>query len=274
MNRVLQQMQGWMLAAITQSGGIKAGLAGQPKSSEIEEIISSSMTLSPAQRLAIYNRSYHARMLNCFDHMFPALKHAMGEELFHRFALDYLHHHPSTSYTIDHLADAFPQHLAETRPDHDLPRELQEGWCDFICELATIEHDFLTVFDGPGLENQRLPSVTALLELEDERLLSLRPVHAPCLHLVSLRYPVHDYLVSVRQQKDPSLPPERKCLIAMTRLNYRVVFHELDSDQYNLLSAIDGQQRIVDLLREVADLPTLRGWIASWTAKGLLGIPT
>lgn len=273
MSTDLNKVQTWMLAAITHAKGIGAGLATQARPRRIDEVILPSASLTAPQRLAIYNRSYHARLLSCFDHMFPALRHALGEDLFHEFALDYLHHHPPTSYTIDHLADAFPQHLAETRPDRELPAQLREGWCDFICELANLELEFLNVFDGPGLENQRLPDVNALLELEDDRLLALRPAPAPCLRLLTLRYPVHDYLVAVRRQEQPPLPLARESMVAMSRWNYRVVFHELTEIEHTVLSAIDGERQAADLPGEERDLPTLRAWLASWTAKGLLGTP-
>ncbi|HKQ52694.1 MAG TPA: DNA-binding domain-containing protein, partial [Pyrinomonadaceae bacterium] len=158
----LERLQHWVQAVVTHPAGVAHGVASaeaqavglRPDLDALETVVAPSATLSGAERLAIYWRSYHARLLQCFREMFPALLHALGQELFDGFARDYLQRHPSRSYTLDRLADAFPQHLAETRPDAAAPPDERESWPDFIVELATLEWAFLKVYDGPGLEGR------------------------------------------------------------------------------------------------------------------------
>src|SRR5688572_22712427 len=82
----------------------------------VDERIRPSETLTPRQRLEIYNRSILTRLLDSMESLFPALLHALGRDLFRDFALGYLHAHPPSSFSIDRIAEAFPGYLEKTRP--------------------------------------------------------------------------------------------------------------------------------------------------------------
>ncbi len=278
----LERLQRWMQAVITHPGGVRMGVASvearrgiavEPEA--IETIVAPSATLTGAERLAVYCRSYHARLLQCFKEMFPALLRALGENLFDRFALDYLQRHPPHSYTLDHLADAFAQHLAETRPDADAPTGERESWPDFIVELASLEWTFLKIYDGPGVEGRALPSADLFRALAPERLLELRPAPAPCLHLFAFRYPVHAYMLAARRGETPELPAPVETFVAATRINYSVTLYELSAPQYLFLHALDGQRSFGQALGRVAPdvasqppVAVIRSWLCEWAGKG------
>ncbi|HEV2705831.1 MAG TPA: DNA-binding domain-containing protein [Pyrinomonadaceae bacterium] len=279
----LDRLQQWMQAVITHPRGIRSDLTSREALCSLdadinllEEIILPSAKLSGAERLAIYCRSYHARLLQCFQSMFPALLGALGEKLFNRFALDYLQHHPPSSYTLDRLADAFPQYLAETRPDADKPQDERECWPDFIIELASLEWAFLKVYDGPGIEGRALPRAGDILSSAAERILQARPSPVSCLRLFAFRYPVHTYMLAARRDENPELPAPLKSFIAMTRLNYRVSLYELSATQYALLESLDGRHTIGQILNRglAADsgrqpsATTVRDWLCDWADKG------
>src|SRR5919197_5335299 len=101
--------------------------------------------LHQAARLDVYRKAYRARLLTCLRDTHPGLRHALGEELFDAFALDYLETHPSRRYTLFRLSEAFADHLAATRPG-------DRGWPDFIIDLARLERTFMEVYEGPGVE--------------------------------------------------------------------------------------------------------------------------
>jgi len=278
----LDRLQQWMQAVITHPRGIRSEFVSKgalrsldASISLLEEIILPSARLSGAERLAIYCRSYHARLLQCFQSMFPALLGALGEKLFNRFALDYLQHHPPSSYTLDRLADAFPQYLAETRPDADRPQDEREVWPDFIIELASLEWAFLKVYDGPGIEGRALPRAQDILSFAAERILQACPSPVPCLRLFAFRYPVHTYMLAARRDENPELPAPLKSFVAMTRLNYRVRLYELSAPQYALLEALDGHHTIGQTLdrglsaggRRQPSLTTVRDWLCDWADK-------
>ena len=279
----LDRLQRWMQAVITDPGGIRSGVAsGEARASlevdlsTLESVVTPSATLSGAERLAIYSRSYHARLLQCFQSMFPCLLRALGEELFNSFALDYLQRHPSHSYTLDQLADAFPQHLAETRPEADAAPKRRERWPDFIIDLAWLEWAFLKVYDGPGLEGRPVPDARDVLALPVEQLLAARPMPAPCLRLFVFRYPVHAYWLAARRGGDPTLPAPAESFVALTRRNYRVVLYELSAPQHALQQALDGRRTVGQALERDADsggdgappIDTVRSWLCDWADKG------
>ena len=279
----LDRLQRWMQAVIAHPSGVAAGVASAEarrnvdvEFGSLEHVLSPSATLTAAERLSIYSRSYQARLLQCFGSMFPALLRALGEQLFNRFALDYLRHHPPRSYTLDELADAFPQHLADTRPDADAPPEEREPWPDFIVELASLELAFLKVYDGPGVEGRALPVAPDILGLGGARVVHARPSPAPCLRLFAFRYPVHTYLLAARRAEESPLPSPAESFVAMTRRDYRVKLYQLTAPQYALLKQLDGRRAVGEILarRPTPPLPQppapsdVRAWLCEWAARG------
>jgi hypothetical protein len=274
----LDRLQRWMQAVVTHPGGIRPGVASAEASNhlevdfnQLESVVSPSSMLSGAERLAIYSRSYHARLIQCFQAMFPALLHALGEELFDHFVIDYLQTHPPHRYTLSDVADEFPRHLAETRPDADAPSENRESWPDFIIDLARWEWTFLKVYDGPGVEGKPLPDASDVLVLPLEQLLELRPRLVPCLRLFAFRYPAHTYWLSVRRDESParSVPEPAECFVAMTRQNYRVRLHELSAAQYPLLEMFDGRRTLAEAVQPASlEITLVRDWLCQWAAKG------
>jgi hypothetical protein len=280
----LERIQRWMQTLVTQQGEGHAGTASEATGRGLdesrdtfEEIVLPSATLSAAERVAIYRRSYRARLLQSLQTMFPSLLCALGEELFNRFASDYLRQHPPHGYTLDRLADDFPRHLAETRPDADAPPARREQWPEFVIELATLELAFLKVFDGDGVEGRKLPGTPDITALSDERILAARPVPVPCLRLFAFRYPVHTYLLASRRGESPQLPAPSESFVCVTRRDYRVLMYELTSTQYEFIRALDGRLSVAHALRQVAlslepphpSVAEARDWLRDWAAKGL-----
>jgi len=279
----LDRVQRWMQAVIAHPSGVAAGVASAEARhslgvdfGRLEDVLNPSQTLTAAERLAIYSRSYHARLLQCFGSMFPALLRALGEELFNHFALDYLRQHPPRSYTLDELADAFPQHLADTRPDADAPPEERETWPDFIVELATLELAFLKVYDGPGVEGRARPGAADILGLVGASILRARPAPSPCLRLFAFRYPVHTYMLAARRAEEVPLPAPAESFVAMTRRDYRVKLYQLTAPQYALLKHLDGRRALGEILARRPPAPTpqppsasdVRDWLCDWAARG------
>jgi len=242
----------------------------------IETIVTPSAALSAEERLAIYCRSYHARLLECFREMFPALLKALGEKVFDLFALEYLQRHPSRSYTLEHLADDFPKHLAETRPDVNAPPGEREDWPDFVCELATIELAFQKLYDGPGIEGQPATRLKNVSSIELKRILEVRLLFAPCLRLFAFRYPVHVYMLATRRGETLEIPNPVTSLLAATRKDYQVKLHDLTETQYLFLKALhgvnqsigEGLTQVEALIGSPLPLSTLQNWLSEWSAAG------
>ncbi|QXJ22198.1 putative DNA-binding domain-containing protein [Actinomadura graeca] len=221
----LALLQRWMQEAI---------LDADAAADDVEETLTASSTLNARQRLGIYWRGYRLRLLETMRGMHPGLTHLLGEEMFDRFALDYLDARPSRAYTLSRLDEGFTDHLSTTRPDAGDP----EGWPDLIIDLARLERIAGEVIDGPGTEDgpllrpADLPGGAALR--------CVRLVPAPCLHLPDFAFPVNEYLAAVRRGEDPAPPPPRPVRLAVHRRDYRVTTRELDPAAHRALRALAG----------------------------------
>ena len=280
----LSQMQRWMQSVIMHPEGVTEGVASEAarrcldvRPEEIERVVTRSRAQTALERLAIYGTAYYARLLECLRGEFPTLIHALGEELFDVFAVGYLEKHPSRSYTLARLADDFPRYLAETRPGGDEGDDSLPGWPDFLIDLAALDWTYNDVFDGPGVEGERLLEAGQLSALPGERWPDARLVPVPCLRLLALRFPVHDYYATVRDGQDPVPPQPAETFLAVTRRDYVVRPHALSAEEYGVLAALAAGQSVgqaIGLAARAAgsDLDRLasklRGWFQGWAANG------
>lgn len=278
----LRAIQRWFQAVITHPAGVAAGVAsaadGEITFERVEDLAAPSRTLTGAQRLAIYSRSYHARLLECFRAEYPCLLHALGESLFNHFVIEYLQSYPPHSYTLYRLAESFPRFLAETRPDAETAPEKRETWPDFIIDLATLERAFLEVYDGPGCEWQALLNGVRVLSLVPAQLQQAQLEAVPGLKLLAFRYPVAAYFAAVRREQKPGLPEPAATFLALTRRDYVVRFHDLTSVQYALLRGLTAKRTVAQALEQVCaemaqDHTSLAfqtcAWLCQWADAGL-----
>ncbi len=262
----LRATQRWVQGVITHPHGVLGGVAAQragPGAARVagDVVAASSRRLSPEQRLAIYASDYSRRLLECMQAMYPVLRHALGDELFDAFTLDYLASHPSTGPSLFDLPREFERHLADTRPP-------DEAWPDFIIDLARLERTFSDVFDGPGSEGAAAASPDTGAAPADHA--ARRLVASPALRLLEFRYPVVEYFHEVRRQDDPPLPGPARSWAAVHRRNYVVMMTELTREEFALLCAItSGTPDAVSLAR-----PPEPSWIEArieaWTEQGIL----
>jgi hypothetical protein len=278
----LEILQRWMQAVITHPEGVEFGIASAPAqrlidvtSERSDSVVRPSQAMSGLERLAIYQRAYFARLLECLRDSYRVVLRAVGEEAFDEFAVDYLRRFPSRSYTLNDLGAEFPEYLRQSRPETDP----EDTWPDFVVDLATLECLYNQVFDGPGVEGEPALSADTLqtLPLEAETAVDLKP--APCLHLLELRFPVHEYYSAVRRGDEASFPEPSETLLAVTRRDYKIRRSELSRPQFALLSALlqgdslesaieAGTEAARDLDRYAADLAT---WFRDWTAANYFG---
>ncbi|HLI56547.1 MAG TPA: DNA-binding domain-containing protein [Actinomycetota bacterium] len=266
----LRHLQGWLQAVVRHPEGVAAGLAsGEAKAwlevapGSLETVIAPSAALSAEERMGLYARSYWLRLLECLRALHPALRHALGEELFDEFALDYLRAHPSTSYTLFELGARLADHLSATQPELGAG---EEPWPAFLVDLARLERMFLEVYDGPGVEGERL---LAADDLPDEPQEGWTVAAVPCLRLLASPYPVGRYLLDVRSGSEPPLPAPEQCYLALTRRDYTVVISELAGAPYQLLSAL-GSGVAVGRAASGAGMSGGEAWrhVHGWAGQG------
>lgn len=194
--------------------------------------IAPSPTLTAAERLAIYQRGYLARLRECMAGQFRTLRHALGEQLFGDFVAEYLRTYSSRSPTLSDLGDRFARFLEETRPDAAEPPERREEWPDFMIELARYEWDIFLKFDAPGHEGT---------PLADESVPDDQLQLQPSLSLHRYRFPVDVYYHGVSSREDPAIPTRGVAHLAILRKEFQVGMFRLAPPQYACLQKVqDG----------------------------------
>ncbi|HEX8742786.1 MAG TPA: DNA-binding domain-containing protein [Thermoleophilaceae bacterium] len=252
----LRRLQEWLRAAITDPDG--AGTAR----SEAESVVRSTPRLGAAQRLELYRRSYHLRLLEAMRASYPGLRHMLGAELFDDFALDYLRARPSRSYTLQRLGEGFADHLAATRPDADAA---DEGWPNLMIDLARLELTFAEVYDAPGSEGGDLPGPGSLPAAPDATWLAATVEPVPCLRLVRSCFPAGPYLSAVRRGERPPLPEPCESFVAVSRRDYVVTLTPLGEREHALLERLLGGAAVGDAAAGAGVRPseawrTVRAW--------------
>lgn len=218
----LRNVQSWMQQQLVQP---------YPDAS-INDRIHSSSKLSASQHLAIYQRSYIARLRDCMEKQFPALAYALGGELFQNFADVFLSEYPSGSYTLADLGRHFASFLEETRPDRDTNQK--ESWPDFMIELAQFEYQINRAFD------ERIPKEhTPSLSYNDSDL-----VLTPVLYLFRNQFPINTYYKAYIQEQQPTLPFEEESYSVLIRKDYKLGLFELNPAQYIFLAYIKEHQSV------------------------------
>jgi hypothetical protein len=280
----LRQIQRWMQSVIMHPRGVAEGAASADARAHlgvgpagVEDIVTRSRTLSAEERLGIYHSAYHARLLECLREEFPVMVQTLGAEVFDVFAVGYLQRYPSRSYTLNRLADDFPRYLAETRPEAAEDDGPFPTMPDFLIDLATLEWTIGDVFDGPGVEGERLLDAAQLLAVPAERRPDVRLRPVPCLRLLGLRHPVQEYYTAVRSDQEPAAPAPADTFLAVTRRDYVVCHYTLSPMEYETLGVLVAGETLGGAVASAAekagaehgDLAGLvRHWFEGWAARG------
>ena len=126
----LSEVQKWMHSSLIAP---RSGTTAETQS----RLASSNPDLPPQAGLAIYQRSYALRIAACMREQFPALGHALGEDLFNDFVAEYVRALPPESYTLYDLGRRFADYLDETKPP---PPWATQTHCQFgtiVCTCST-----------------------------------------------------------------------------------------------------------------------------------------
>ncbi|MEP6931006.1 MAG: DNA-binding domain-containing protein, partial [Flavobacterium sp.] len=198
----LQDFQQWMQQLLLdpyQQTGVNPGdlLSETSDAASVEDVICHSKKLTAREHLAIYQRSYIARLRNCMSQQFSALEYGLGEAIFCAFADDYLASKPSYNYNLSFLGAHFSEYLQSNRPDAE--QEQKEDWIDFMIELADFEYAIGVIFEEKAEENYQLATPDT-----PEEELKLVPICA----LFKFRFPVRKFYSEFKNGKQPSLPLE------------------------------------------------------------------
>lgn len=279
--RSLEKLERWVQEVITHPDGISAGIESSAAreqieigAAQLEDVVERSSRLGSAERLAVYGNAYFARLIECLGEEFPATRYALGEEAFDSFALGYIQHSPSSSYSLGFLGERFAQYLIDTRPT-DVPKP---GWPDFLIDLAKVERTYAEVFDGPGPENLDTLKPEDLQAIPPERVSEIQFVPVPSLRLMEASFPVHEYVTAVRRDQSPEIPMPKETLLVITRRDYVVRRGTVSRAEFILLRAILDGNTLGEAIEVAAEeMPegndddfatSLAKWFQHWSSAG------
>jgi hypothetical protein len=242
----LAALQRWMLKAVTQSDSF----AAQP----VETVITSSATQSAAERLAVYQNAYFARLLECLAAEFPGVQAVLGEAAFESVVAAYLQRYPSSSYTLGKLGERFPHALQELRPARESETP---DFFDGVIDLARYERLLTEVFDEAGPEVA--PPSIAWPNAADPTALTVR--FYPCVRTLALAYPVHEFVTARRSDEQAEFPAARRVALILSRRDYVVRRWEVPPWQTALIDALQQGLPLGAALEAVATtLPPPTDW--------------
>lgn len=262
--RPLDELQRWFQTAVTHPGELSA------VAPDLDAVVTDSSQQSAEARLAIYARSYWARLLECLREEHPVVRAAVGDEAFDALAVGYLQEHPPSSYTLAQLGERFATYLSANRPDDDFSHA--------VVELAALERNINEVFDLAGGETLGFLTSADLAAVSPENRGELRLAPLPTFRLLAFDYDVNDWFTRLRvKTEEPRLPAKQPSHVALSRREFIVRRHALTAVQAELLTALADGAMLADAIEITVDrhpaafeelTGSLESWFAEWAAAG------
>jgi hypothetical protein len=243
------------------------------------EFIKPNDRLSSFERLQLYNQMYWYRLFQAIKDDCPGLHAAIGEKAFAKLSKAYLTKRPSQSFTLRNLCSGLTAFI-QANPRLTAPRTA------LALEISRFEWAQTVAFDGaalPVVEGSELAG-TAPSKLK----LGLQPY----VTLLSLRFPVDTYVMSVRRRevmrseasntpdsqvvartrsRKAPLPRPAATFVAVHRHNNRLFYKRLDPAAFKILEALAAGvvlSRAIEAGGPDVRPAKVRTWFTSWMALG------
>ncbi len=221
-----------MQAFVVHPGTEEEALTGASREgipvAEVPGVVLPSRTLTSVERVGVYRGMYLLRLAEALEGDYPGLQHFLGDQGFSDLVRGYLQAYPSRSYSLNRLGDHLPDYV---RSAPGFRRR------EFLYDLARLELAVSEVFDAPetpALNAERIAAVPSEA-WERARLTPIAP-----FRLLSLQYPVSDYLTSVKEEDHDHHPRARRKAnwVAVFRRDYACLRLDLTRAAYELLESL------------------------------------
>lgn len=266
----LVRLQKWMQAVVVHPGTTRQalrspGAAGLLPDGQIGSVLLPSPTLTPAERIGVYQQMYPLRMYDALAADYPGLEHFLGGR-FSDFVAAYTSAHPSMGYTLNRLGDHVPAFLARQRRFTPRP---------FLVDLARLELALTQAFDereSPVLKAE------AFEGLSDERLEKTRLATVPSVRLLELGWNADAYLDSLRDDEHNHPKPAKEVsFVIVFRRNYAIYRLPVTAAAFALLQDIAAGKTLGDAVGNAlgrrgakrASADDFARWFRNWTAEGV-----
>jgi hypothetical protein len=241
----LRVLQHWFAAAVMFPGGVAAAIeeSGDAQTGaapsvaggalyvpmgELERVLLPSKRLAGIERLAIYGDAYRARLVECLADDYPALQHALGQDVFEALCLRYIERHPSTSPNLN----SFGRHMAK------FCRDAERSSLEFGADMAALEWAMVEVLHAPSAEKLDLAT---LATVPAERWATARFAPSQTVRVLAFAYPVNAYFQAFRTDQSPKVPAPGWSATAVFRDGATIWRMDLGRAKHDLLMMLfDG----------------------------------
>lgn len=265
----LPRLQRWMQAVIEQPGTVDEAVVSEAARAELDpsevgRVVRPSKTLTPVERVGVYQGMYLLRMIEALEGDYPAVAHFLGDEEFADLVTRYAAAHPSTSFTFNRFGRHLPEFIRHSR---GVRRKA------FVADLARLELSVTEVFDAPASPAWPAEAIAKIPQEAWGRAV-LRPIAA--LRLGAYGYPVNAYLQSVKEENhDHPATAKKPTWVAVWRKNYEVWRLDLSEPAFDFLRALVRGRPFGKAVASAAR--TLQGtagdqlfrWLRDWVAEGM-----
>lgn len=226
--------------------------------------------LSPADSADLYSGMYLARLRECLEQDYPALRRLAGEEVFGELVKSYLARFPSRHYSLNQLGRQLPGFLdgAGRFPRRALLRDVARLECAMSEAFDALPGTSLTPADLASAGDDSWAGARLHLDLS--------------VRLVELAHDVGDFVLAAHRKRDasPACPRKRTWLVVY-RKDLVVSFLELTEPMFRVLESLARGEPLARALgaarrRDGAsglEVQVARSF-AIWMRQGLFVVPS
>jgi hypothetical protein len=225
--------------------------------------------LTPLERLEIYRRGYHARLLECLADDYPVLQHALGEQVFEDLCRGFIARYPSEGPNLNFFGRRMAAFCREDGP-------LEPAMRRFAADLAALEWAIVEVIHAASGEPMTLEG---LRDVPADAWARAKLVPNPSLRLLRFDHAVNAYFQAFKDQRDAAIPSAEPSATAIYRSGYSVWRMDLTVPMFDVLSALTAGEPLAAALgraeRSLAELDAadaalrVTHWFREWVSSGL-----
>ncbi|HEY5145524.1 MAG TPA: DNA-binding domain-containing protein [Polyangiaceae bacterium] len=225
--------------------------------------------MTALERIEVYRRAYHARLVECLADDYRTVQHALGESGFEDLCRGYIASFPSTGPNLNHFGRRMSTFVRDGAPESFPLRA-------FVADLATLEWAIVEVIHAAS-EPPLTPE--GLRDVPQDAWGDLRLEATPAFRLLRFDYPVNAYFQAFRDDESPVVPAASPSATVVYRSGAMVWRMDLTPPMTEVLAALVAGEPLGEALgRAEAGLSHLdeaamgalvTTWFREWVGHGL-----
>lgn len=218
---------------------------------------------SGSDRVAVYQRAYFSRLVECLRDDYPAVQHAAGPVDFEALCLEFIEAHPPESASLNFYGAPFADFCATSHAAR----------AAFMSELARLEWAMVECIHADARGMLDPATLAACSEEEWPR---VRLVPSPTCRILTASFPVHTYYRAFLRDEEPEPPAFGPSTIAVSRRGDDVWRMGIDPRFAGLLARLVRSEPLAGALQAMAletedasSAAELQRALSEWVSCGL-----